>query len=85
MAFDPAASRTPNAIGDMEITLFTPGANSPHQAGANYRLKVHYSDGSVVERSGNLVPHLTQQQINGLLAFMSDLRTQANNQILPQP
>jgi len=83
MAFPQEPVRTPERISDIEVTLFSPDPTGPEQAGATYVVWVRPSDGSVRRVAGNLVPHLTQAQINALLSFMSDMRAKANAEILP--
>lgn len=81
MAFDQAAARTPTSIGYLRVTLKDDG---PGSQGANFAAQVLDQNGDEYEvKGGNLVPHLTQQQIAGLLDFMTALRTQAEEQILP--
>lgn len=83
MAFPTQPTRTPTAIADIEIRLYSPdptGNESPH---AEYSVQVRYSDNSVRVVAGDLVPHLSQGQINGLLSFLADMRVKANNEILP--
>lgn len=83
MAFPQEPVRTPHSISDIDVTLHSPDPTGPEQAGATFVVRVRLSDGSMREIKGNLVPHLTQQQINGLLSFMADMRIKANAEILP--
>lgn len=83
MAFTQEATRTPQAIADIEVRLFDPDPTGSGQPSAQYNVQVRLSDGSVRVRSGDLQPHLTQAQINGLLAFMAAMRVKANDEILP--
>jgi hypothetical protein len=86
MAFDPAPSQIPAAIDTIIITLKTrpATAETPEIQAAYYQVDVLDAAGARINQlSGNLVPHLTAQQINGLLSFMADLRVQAETQILP--
>lgn len=83
MAFVREPVKTPNAIGDIGIELFNPDPTGTGVAGATYSVQVRYSDGSLSVLTGNLVPHLTQAQINSLLAFTAAMRTKAVAEILP--
>ena len=98
MAFTPARSRAPVAIGAMYIrltdkpsvdTILTgPDGDEDHiveaaSRGAQYSLVVEYNDGSTETVAGNLVPHITSAQITALISFIAGLRAQAVEQILP--
>lgn len=83
MAFERQAARTPVAIAGIEIRLYSPDPLGERPPGAEYAVQVRYSDNSVDAVRGDLVPHLTQGQISALLAFMDDMRTKANTEILP--
>lgn len=83
MAFPTQQSKTPDRIAAIEVRLYSPDPLGSEASGAHYEAQVVYSDGEVRLVSGNLVPHLTQAQINGLLSFMADMRTKANAEILP--
>lgn len=81
MAFTREAIRTPVAVGEIHIELIDaplglPPA-MPATKGATYRVQILYSDGTTDWRNGDLVPHITQNQINQLLAFMDAMRTKA--------
>jgi len=83
MAFPKEAVRIPIAVSDISIQLYSPdptGNESPH---AEYSVQVRHSDNSLRVVAGDLVPHLSQAQINGLLSFLADMRVKANNEILP--
>jgi hypothetical protein len=87
MAFGRESTVTATGIGGIVIELsdliLTDGSGD-HKYLGTYAVKVQRSDGSEVVRSGNLLPHLTTAQRNGLLSFMADLRAQAEAQILPE-
>lgn len=89
MAFAQQPIAAPASIGDITITLYDPGEGStatggvPNVQGVAYSVRVVYSDGSQRALSGNLVPHLSQAQINGLLSFVAAMRVKANDEILP--
>lgn len=82
MDFPRLVPPTAQRIGDIVIELYSPGVGSEHPAGARYTVKVWMSDGSVKELRGDLVPFLTQQQINGQLAFLDTMRARAVAEIL---
>jgi len=46
-------------------------------------VQVRYDNGEHHTLRGNLVPHLTQGQIDALLNFMDTMRTKAITEILP--
>lgn len=83
MAFTLEPSRTPVSIADISIDLFDPEPGDGSTAGATYSVQIRMSDGSVVVRTGNLVPHITTAQRNALMNFMATLRTQAVGEFLP--
>jgi hypothetical protein len=79
-----AQTRTPQTIEDISVELFDLLADDgSHERGARFSVQVGMSDGSLEVLTGDLVPHLTQQQISNLVTFMSNLRTQAEQEILP--
>lgn len=83
MAFGQEASRAPTTIGSIQITLFDPIGLRATIAGT-YVVQVLDQNGQELKvLTGDLQPHLTAQQINGLIAFMGDLRAQAAAQIIP--
>lgn len=73
---------TPAAIGRMVVTLVTdPILN---ENGAYFKIDVLDDENQLIKRpAGNLIPHLTAQQISQLQTFMTNLRTQAETEILP--
>lgn len=85
MAFTKEVVRSPVSIGDISIDLFDPDPNAIEieQKGATYNVQIRYSDGVIETRSGNLLPHITTAQRNGLQSFMASLRTQAATEFLP--
>jgi hypothetical protein len=83
MAFSAEPVLTPTAIGEITVHLHSPDPTTIDESRARYTVQVRYSDGSTRVVSGNLVPHLSQAQINGLLGFMDSMRVQAIAQILP--
>ena len=85
MPLPQAETRIPEAIEDISIVLTDYVATLDevaHQT-AHYNVQVKYSDGSIKVMLGNLVPHLTQAQIDGLMGFMDELRTKAESEIIP--
>ena len=86
MSLPQAESRIPTSIGDLSITLTDYIATEEQEAkkDALFEIQVLNGDGNVMKIiSGNLAPHLTQQQIQQLLAFGDWLRQKAEDEILP--
>ena len=85
MAFELEPTRTPTQILDIVIQL-KDGAGGedfePYQH-ARFIIDIGMSDGTVTTRQGDLVPHITPAQRQALIDFMSGLRTQAEQEILP--
>jgi hypothetical protein len=70
---------TPVSVEDIEIMLFDPGPGNEDQTQmARYQAQVRLSDGSIELQRGNLLPHLTNAEINGLKALLLRLRGKAN-------
>jgi len=99
MAFTPAQVRTPVSIGVMHIRLTDEPAIDrivtgpdgeedhivqPASQSAQFSLRVVYSDNTEETIAGNLVPHITTEQITALQSFLTGLRAQAEEQILPE-
>jgi hypothetical protein len=76
MEFTPAATKVPTAITEIKVTV--------QEDLVRYRFIICYDDHSKESRAGNLVPHLTPQQIDALQTFMTTLRAQAEAQVLPK-
>ena len=84
MPLPQAETRTPDTIEDISITLTDYIAtDEPAKQTAEYSVQVRYSDGSIRVMTGNLVPHLTSSRITALKAFMDEIRTKAEEEILP--
>ena len=84
MAFEPAIPRIPVSIPKITISLIeAPDEMGDITQSISYNLAVRYDDESEIRRIGNLVPHLTPQQITALQTFMADMRTLAETEILP--
>ena len=83
MAFNKAPSAVPVAIADLSIEILSPDPIGSESASASYSVQVKHTDGSLKVLTGDLSPHLTTAQINGLLALMAALRVKAVAEILP--
>lgn len=85
MPLPQAETCIPNGIEDISVTLtdFIAAGEEPARQEAHYEAQVRYSNGDLRVTQGNLVPHLTQGQIDGLMNFMDDMRAKAESEILP--
>jgi hypothetical protein len=83
MAFSRERAHTPVSIADVTVNLYSPDPAEGGTSRAEYSVQVRYSDGSINLVAGNLAPHLSNAQINGLLSFMTDMRAKAVAEILP--
>jgi len=87
MAFTPPVPQVPTLVQRVMVVL-TDIAESPlgpAEQSAHYHLVVLDQDGMPVSfpgASGDLVPHLTTEQIQGLQNFMAAMRTKAEAEIL---
>lgn len=87
MAFTPPTPQIPTLVQRVMVVL-TDVAESPlgpAEQSAHYHLVVLDQDGmpiSFLGASGNLVPHLTAEQIQGLQTFMAAMRAKAEAEIL---
>jgi len=71
--FEPEQPKTPAAIGDIAVMLIDHDGSDPDEI--KYEVQVLQSDGSIFRRvTGDLVPHLTSQQISALQNFMVDMK-----------
>ena len=80
MGFIPPEARVPTSIGEIVVVL----TDGEHQS-AEYHLALLDQNGVKIEfpgQCGDLVPHLTQEQIQALLDFMAALREKAVQQLL---
>lgn len=88
MAFEPVSAHTPTEIGAIHVELITtPDPENPGEVIEEVYYRVVIRDQYNVDyyvETGSLVPHLTQAQIDGLRAFMADMRTLAQG-FLPAP
>ena len=81
MGFIAPEPRVPTSIGDVVVVL----TDGEHQT-AEYHLALLDQNGVKIEfpgQSGDLVPHLTQGEIQAVLNFMANLRERAIQQLLP--
>ena len=85
MTFDKAIARIPEAIEDVSVTLtdYIAVGEEPAHKSAEYSVQVRYDNGEIKVLSGDLVPHLTAEQIDALMGFMDDMRVKAEAEILP--
>lgn len=85
MPLPQAITRIPETIEDISITLtdYIAVDEDPARQEAGYSVQVMYNDGSIKVMNGDLVPHLTTARITSLKAFMVEIRTKAEEEILP--
>jgi hypothetical protein len=84
MPLPQAETRTPDTIEDISITLTDYIAtDEPAHQSADYSVQVKYDNGDIKVMTGDLVPHLSSGQITALMGFMDDMRTKAEEEILP--
>ena len=85
MPLPQAETRTPDKIEDISIILtdYVAAGDEPAKQAATYEVQVKYNDGTIKVMNGDLVPHLTTQRITALKAFMDEIRTKAEEEILP--
>ena len=85
MPFDRQQADTPASIGEIRITIADPDGVISNM-GAGFFVRVLNQNGNLFkEMSGDLVPHLTTAQRDGLIQLMQDLRALAVSEILPAP
>ena len=78
-SFDRLGQRVPTSVGRLTITLTRIGEESPSYSAA-YNVTILDADGALIpfpQDSGDLVPHLTQAQIDALVNFINTLWDQA--------
>jgi len=80
MTFEYIPSRFPTEIGTIIIGLIDRGS----ERALEYRFSINVicNDNSIIERSGNLEPHLTVGQRTAVLNFMAAMRLKAEQEIL---
>ena len=85
MPLPQAATRTPESIEDLSITLtdYIATDEEPAHQTADYSVQVRYDDGEIKVLTGDLVPHLSSAQRTALMGFMDTLRVKAEEEILP--
>ena len=85
MPLPQAETRTPDKIEDLSIILtdYIVAGDEPAKQTAEYSVQVHYDNGEIKVMTGDLVPHLTTSRITALKGFMSEIRTKAEEEILP--
>ena len=82
MAFTQEESIVPAAVGD--ISVIVTDFDGTASDSIRFEVQVLQSDGSIFKViNGDLLPHLTSQQISGLVSFMASLRTKAVDELLP--
>lgn len=72
--FPAISTVTDVGVRDISVELFR--GNDGTQS-ARFNIQVERSDGSIMVRSGNLGPHLTNAEITGLQTLMNRVRTKA--------
>lgn len=80
MAFQEEPTRAATSLPTVEVILRD---ELPDHQSAEFRVLICYSDETERERRGDLVPHITAEQRATLMAFMDDIRAQAETEILP--
>ena len=89
MAWSTEEDRIPTSIPRIEVILidsteYDNDKEGPLGQEANFSLRVLDQDGQLLsKKGGDLVPHLTQQQIDALMNFITSLRIQAESELLP--
>ena len=85
MPLPQAETRTPDKIEDLSIILtdYVAAGEEPARQTAEYSVQVLYNDGTIKVMNGDLVPHLTTSRITALKSFMDEIRTKAEEEILP--
>lgn len=72
--FPAVTTVTDVGVRDISVELFQ--GNDGTQS-ARFNIQVLRSDGSIIVRSGNLIPHLTNAETTGLQTLMNRIRTKA--------
>ena len=79
--FTPEQSEIPASIGDISVVLTDFTGEETDQV--KYEVQVLKEDGTIFRHvQGDLVPHLTPQQISALQSFIADMRVLAQG-LLP--
>jgi len=87
MAISPPETRTPTTIQSLSVTLSDWLADEFQEAdqSATYQLVVLDQNGAKMSwphDTGNLAPHITVEERDWLMAFMSSLRERAETAVL---
>lgn len=81
MSFGQSENSVPTSIGEIQIVLI----DFPNDEDrARFAIQVLDQNEEIMDRKiGNLISHITAQQIAQIQNFMADIRTQAETEILP--
>lgn len=89
MSFIKEKARIPSAIGELKIVLLdipaieVLGEERDARQQTVFNIQILDSQNSIMRTlKGNLVPHLTQTQINQLKAFINSIRLKAEQEII---
>lgn len=74
--FPPATIETPTLVGVANLQYVLTDTQSGMDS-MTYHAELVWSDGTRTQKHGDVVPHLTSQQISGLQSVMAQLRTKA--------
>ena len=85
MAFTTEADRIATSIRNINVVLFdAPDGQGGQIQTARITIDVLDQNEALLRHiETNLVPHITQAQIDGLLGFMDSIRLQAETELLP--
>lgn len=83
MSFEQESNQVPTSIGSIAVTLTDNDGIAAHHI-ATFVIKVLDQNGNVYKRrTGDLEPHLTPSQETMVVSFLSWLRAEAEDKILP--
>jgi len=87
--FEPEPVKTPTSIPLITVTLYDntepidwTGEGDPIYQAIHYDFRIECNDGSIYKRRGDLAPYLTKRQQKALLRVLSEVRVQADKQII---
>lgn len=83
MAFSREQARLPLEIGDLEFRVFKPKPGSATAPSVEVEIQVIMSNGEIIHRRGDLLPHLSAQHKNWLQAIAQAVFDTATTEILP--
>lgn len=86
MPLPQVSAKTPTSIGTIIVTLTDKPAMNEEPAikGARYHVIVMDQDSDhMATQEGNLVPHLSQSDVDWLLDFMTRMRAKAIAELIP--